>query len=202
MNVNTNQKVASFRIHADKWADFIEYARSNNRTATSLILDYIDSCIQSGHDYVNTIASCHDKSQSLNTNINYLKNVQNNLVEESNKCNLNIDKLFNAVDYLSQENRSLKLKLEKLEDTVTSVLDNHCKHHEIIDDIATDNVNKIEQLNNQNKVILDELKMLKLQLLTVKELEAMLNKFKVKYQPKTPKPSLIKLAIENNLPQY
>lgn len=194
--MNTNQKVASFRINADKWADFIEYARSNNRTATSLILDYIDSCIQSGHDRISTNIIHHDKSDSLNTNINSLKKVQNSLVEQGKKHDLNINKLFSSVEELTEDDETIRYVMQQLENNFKNLFDYHHRHHEIIDDVMAKNTKNIEKLKSQNQAIWDVVAVLKLQQMTVKQIKELLDKTKIQYGDRDSKDSLVKLALK------
>lgn len=197
--VSTEQKIASFRINAEKWSAFMEYAREHNTTATSLILNYIDNCLNAESNGVLTNDSRTDNNKNYHNSIECLKDVQDSLIEESQKQDKNIDRLFELVKELAQENKALKSQLDQLEKTVNDDVKAYQDRQEVADDTITENVKKLEQLESEVKTTRTQLNECRIETMTREDLRALLRRNNIKSSDKARKTALIELVLEHGL---
>ena len=191
-----NQRLASFRIDSDTWSDFIEYARSNHRTATSLLTEYIENCI----DKAPTLKpSCIDNDEVTNEEFIKLRDsvtamgerghYQNRLIRAlQNKCE-GYDSAIKRLDSRSESNQARLSGVESVNDK---------RYQKGLSDI-NELTQKLAYLQSEITAINQALNNSKKADLTNHDLHTILDKAGVKYRKKAPKPELLKLAQDNGL---
>ena len=197
--VNTNLRMASFRIDSDKWADFIEYARERNTTATSLILTYIDGCLSQSNNGVMTENSRNDKVKNNDNSIDCLKDIQDELIQETEKHSLNIDKLFDLVKSLADENKALKTKLTQLEEKVTDLTSSIDDDKNYISNTLLESSEKISQLNESITATREQLNECRIEAMTRVQLKELLAQNDIKTIKEITKTDLLELVLENDI---
>lgn len=197
--VNTNLRMASFRIDSNKWADFMEYARENNTTATSLILNYIDGCLSQSNNGVMTGINRNDSIKNSDNSINCLKDVQDELIQENQKHDRNIDKLFELVGSLANENKALKSRLEDLEKAVEKDAQSLYDYKQSSDETITENVKIIDKLNELLAMTRTQLNECRIDAMTRQQLRNLLAQRGIKTSKDITKSDLLELVLENDI---
>lgn len=191
-----NQRLASFRIDSDIWSDFIEYARSNHRTATSLLTEYIENCI----DKTPTLKTNHiDNYEVTNEEFVKLRDSVKSMSERGHYQNRLIRALQNkseghdlAIKRLDSRSESNQARLSGVEST------NDKRYQKSLSDI-NELTQKLANLQSEITAINQAFNSSKNSDFTNHDLRTILEKAGVKYRKKAPKQELMKVAEDNGL---
>ena len=197
--VSTDLRMASFRIDGEKWASFLEYARENHTTATSLILNYIDSCLNDSHNGVNTNGKRNDNDKNSDIILKQINTCLDRLAEESNDHYNDRDKILDSIDGLIKEDELLKAKIEKLEETVKNIRTSADSDRLNSEEKISKHDQKLNQLSQSIKNAIAQLNECELNRRTIEQLRQLLADNGIKTRKDTKKPALLELILENGI---